>query len=198
MSSESSQTLQDRWNPFVLALPGERAPAPRPISKIEGIGDRLRAAAFAEVQARDAFIWAAERFLDAPLELRQAWKSLATEENKHLGWLMARMQELGIDPGARPVSDYLWRSFEKCTSAKEFALFMASAEDRGRQAGERFFQEISKTDPITGKIFGTIAEEEKSHIALAESFYGTEWRDRESRSALESLGSRTSKSTSTP
>ena len=37
---------------------------------------------------------------------------------------------------------------------------MASAEDRGRRAGERFFEMMKDTDPISAEIFRKIAEEE--------------------------------------
>ena len=39
-----------------------RGEAPRSIDSLEGVGDRLRAAAFAEIQARDAFLWAPEHY----------------------------------------------------------------------------------------------------------------------------------------
>ncbi len=48
---------------------------------------------------------------------------------------------------------------------------MASAEERGRRAGERFHQALLKKDPITAGIFGKIAEEEVSHIELARKHY---------------------------
>ena len=52
--------------PFELAPSGEWGEAPRSIKTQDGVGDRMRSAAFAEVQARDAFLWASERFDDAP------------------------------------------------------------------------------------------------------------------------------------
>src|SRR5690606_7405322 len=76
------------WSPFQICQEGVRAPAPRDIRSAEGIGDRIRAAAFAEIQARDAFDWAARHFEDAPPALREAWKGLALAEDKHLNWLL--------------------------------------------------------------------------------------------------------------
>jgi hypothetical protein len=58
-----------------------------------------------------------------------------------------------------------------CKTAREFALYMASSEDRGRKAGERFHQQMMARDPISAKIFGKIAEEEVEHIALASQFF---------------------------
>lgn len=156
---------------FRLAEPGAHGDAPRAIHSREGIGDRLRAAAFAEIQARDAFLWAAETFTEAPQALRTAWKGLAVAEERHLSWLLNRMTELGIDVADRRVSDQLWVSLTSCKTPSEFAHYMASAEDRGRRAGERFRDAMAQVDPTTAQIFGKIAEEEVEHIALAYRYY---------------------------
>ena len=81
------------------------------------------------------------------------------------------MVELKIDVRGRKVSDHLWQSLVSCKSAKEFAIYMANAEERGRKAGERFHQALADRDPITAEIFRKIAEEEVAHIALASKYY---------------------------
>src|SRR5262249_30888011 len=117
------------------------------------------------------FRWGADRFEDAPQGLRSAWRGLALAEDRHLGWLLKRMEELGLDIRGRRVSDQLWHSLVSCQSAKEFALYMASAEERGRKAVERFHEAIQERYPVTAKIFGRIAEEEVEHIRLAQEYY---------------------------
>jgi uncharacterized ferritin-like protein (DUF455 family) len=159
------------WEPFALAPRGDRGDAPRSLETPEGVGDRLRSAAFAEIQAREAFLWAASEFTDAPEPLKRAWIALSQAEDRHLEWLLQRMSELNIDIKARKVSDYLWISLITCKSAREFALYMASAEERGRKAGVRFQQALQATDSKTANIFGKIAEEEVAHIALAEKYF---------------------------
>src|SRR5436309_133432 len=57
-AQEGSPMIPD-WNPFDIAPPGSPQQAPRSINNLDGVGDRLRAAAFAEIQAREAFYWAA-------------------------------------------------------------------------------------------------------------------------------------------
>lgn len=158
------------WAPFQVAVPPLRAEAPRSIQTLEGIGDRLRTAAFAEIQAIRAFSWAHSTFLDAPEGLRQAWATLIPEEEKHLGWLLERMKELGIDPYARRVSIQLFESLTRCKTAREFTLYMSSAEERGQRAGENFYRDLMAVDPISAKIFGKIAEEEASHVKLASDY----------------------------
>jgi len=161
------------WSPFLVAGLDEHPEAPRSIHNLDGVGDRLRAAAFAEIQAREAFLWAAQTFADASEDLREAWNRLAAAEEKHLNWLLKRMVELGIDVQARRVSDHLWRSFMSCKRAQDFAIFMANAEERGQKAGFRFYETLLAKDPVTAEIFGKIAEEETSHIALAKKFFPT-------------------------
>lgn len=160
------------WDPFVVAPRDQRSDAPRSIDTLEGIGDRLRAAGFAELQAREAFDWAAGEFTDADPQLREAWRGLAKEEDKHMTWLLNRMIELEIPLEDRVVSDQLWVSLRSCKSAREFAIYMASAEERGRRAGERFAQAMAQKDPISAQIFGQIAKEEIEHIQLAVKFFG--------------------------
>jgi rubrerythrin len=159
------------WNPFRTCAEGEKAPYPRSLSTPEGLGDRLRFVAFAEKQATHAFSSAAEIFSDQPAEVKKVWRTLATEEQKHLNWLLTRMQELEVDPSERPVSLALWRSFDHCGTARHFAEFMASAEERGRIAGEQFYQTLLEIDPITAQIFNQIAIEEQEHILLAQSIF---------------------------
>lgn len=154
------------WTPFRVCAEQERTPPPRGLQTAEGIGDRLRTAAFAELQAREAFLWAAGRFEDAPPALRQGWLRLAREEDKHLGWLLRRMEQLGIDPAQRLVSDGLFKSLLRCSDWRQFAEFMARAEDRGRTAERRFQQALAQRDPQTAGIFENIAAEEDAHIAL--------------------------------
>lgn len=172
------------WEPFFM-LPREERPAPpRPIETKDGIGDRLRAAAFAEIQAYYAFLWAADAFSDAPESLRTAWRGLALAEEKHLGWLLQRLEEIGIGVRERGVSDWLWQSLIACKSAREFAVFMASAEERGRRAGARFEQAMIKVDPHSAKIFGQIAREEVEHIQLALTYFPEETRAQVEKNGL--------------
>jgi len=160
---------QVNWLPFRPCAPGEKAPYPRSLQTPEGLGDRLRFVAFAEKQAMEAFRLAAVSFTDATPVQQAAWLRLADEEAKHLSWLLRRMEELGVDAGERPQSLALWNSFDRCEGAEQFAGFMANAEERGRIAGEQFFETLKSTDPVTAEIFRKIAEEEVEHIRIAES-----------------------------
>ncbi len=159
------------WSPFRPAGPGEDVPKPRGIGTPEGLGDRLRTAAFAERQAREAFDWAAASLADAPAGLPAEWRRLAREEDKHLGWLLARMSELGVGPAARPVSTRLWESLQACRGAREFTAFMVRAEERGRAAEASFARALASRDPVTADIFARIAREEEGHIALPTRYY---------------------------
>jgi uncharacterized ferritin-like protein (DUF455 family) len=159
------------WAPFELMEKGAKPLAPRSINSFEGVCDRLRAAAFAEIQAREAFRWGAENFKDAPEALKADWLRLAGEEDKHLNWLLKRLNELGGSPSERKVSIHLWESLISSASVEEFTYRMATAEDRGRQAGERFYRDLQKSDPITAEIFRKIAEEEIEHIRIAERYF---------------------------
>ena len=158
---------QINWTPFQVCKPGEKAPYPRALTTPEGLGDRLRFVAFAEMQATKAFTLAAEFFGAENEAAKILWLKLAEEEKKHLTWLLTRMEELKVNPAERPQSLALWNSFDHCKTALEFANFMANAEERGRIAGEQFYETLLTIDPITAKIFQQIALEEQDHIKLA-------------------------------
>ena len=159
------------WAPFTVAEPGMRPDSHRSISTPEGMGDRLRIAAFAEFQALHAFAWAIHHFKDASEELKKDWLSLIPEEQRHYDSIMGRMKDLGVDPGARNVSCQLWTSLESCKSAREFELFIANAEERGRKGALHFVEYFRTKDPTTAGIFRKIAEEEIAHVALAKKHY---------------------------
>jgi len=159
------------WSPFRICGPDERPLYSRDLHTLEGVGDRLRTAAFAEIQAREAFLWAAEVFPDASDDLKRSWKNLAHAEQKHLTWLLTRMNELGLDVAERPMGLGLWHSLMKCTTAREFAIYIANAEERGRKAGVKFEQSLREADPVSAEIFGKIAEEEIAHIELALKYF---------------------------
>ena len=122
------------WTPFKVAPEGARGAKPRAISVEPGIGDRLRAAAFAELQAIFAFEMAIERFEDVPDWLSRGWKRLLEDERRHYRWLVNRMEALGVDPAEREVSDRLWRTISRCESAGEFCHWISEAEEWGRTA----------------------------------------------------------------
>ena len=156
---------------FRRAAPGARADRMRSIRTEEGVGDRLRSVAFAELQAREAFLWAATRFDDAAPELRRTWRALAAAEEKHLAWLLARLDELGQAVDARRVSDRLHRTLTATASAEAFAVAMAVAEDAGRRSGERLEDVLRAVDPRSADLFGRIAAEEREHVALAARYF---------------------------
>ncbi len=138
----------------------------------EGLGDRMRTAAFAERQAVAAFTWAAATFSDAPEQLRQDWLNQVPEEEKHYGMIVARMTELGFGLDDREVSRGLWDTLSACTTGAEFCVKIARAEERGRQAGVQLVAYLKGKDPVTAAIFQEIADDEVAHVALAQTYYG--------------------------
>lgn len=155
------------WTPYLIGTPHRM----RSLTSVEGLGDRLRLIAFAERQAFHAFNEAIRRFPDAPAGLLEAWGQVAQEEAKHESWLLKRLDEIGQKVEAQPVSLNLYHSLQRCQSAREFAFYVADAEERGRIGAEKFAQVLELTDPLTAAMFNQIAEEERAHIALVDRFF---------------------------
>ncbi|MGE3261700.1 MAG: DUF455 family protein [Bacteriovoracia bacterium] len=161
----SDITRENLWQPFRLA---EKGDAIRAMQSAEGVADRLRLVAFAELQARDAFRSGAARFEGKIAEeLRQTWLRFAEVEDRHAQMLLARMAELGVDPGARAVSDKLTRLCEKATDPIVFLFLLSSAEERGMEQGKILGDQMLAVDAASAKIFIQIAEEEVEHVQMA-------------------------------
>jgi uncharacterized ferritin-like protein (DUF455 family) len=160
------------FSPFIICEPGVRPPKPRPMNIPEGLGDRMRTAAFAELQAIAAFRWAAAHFQDVPQALRDDWAAQVPDEIRHYEMIRRRMEELGFKLTERPVSISLWESLQECTTGKEFCIRIASAEERGRRAGIRVVRYLEESDPETAAVFREIVADEVAHVALAKTYFG--------------------------
>ncbi len=158
--------------PFSLCPAGTKSPKARSLDTPEGLGDRMRTAAFAEYQAIAAFTWAADHFTDGPNGLCEAWRAQIPDEERHYQMIIDRMAELGVGLADRPVATLLMDSLTDCATARDFCLYIVSAEERGRQAGERLCDYLLEKDPVTAGIFKQIVTEEVAHVALAETFFG--------------------------
>ena len=157
----------DSWKPFRVEPRAERM---RALVNPEGVGDRLRAVAFAEIQARDGFLWGIKMFPDAPAEWRASWVAFAKMEEEHAQLLLDRAAALGVDLGARAVSDTLMRMFLRSTTAELFLYQIATAEERGMDIGLSMLEPMRAVDPASAAIFARIAHEEIDHVSTAKRF----------------------------
>lgn len=164
MLSALEINFSNSWRGFAVA---PKADPIRVISSGEGIADRLRVVAFAELQARDAFNWGADHFESAPEEWRANWREFALVENRHAQMLLDRMGELGIDPAARKVTDKLTRTCRAATDPLLFLFLLSGAEERGMEAGFVLGREMQPHDAKSAAIFQQIAEEEVLHVDTA-------------------------------
>lgn len=158
------------WHPFRL---GPKAEPVRALTHAEGVADRLRVVAFAELQAREAFLLGARRFPEAPARWRDAWVSFAAVEDRHARMLLQRMEELGVEPGGRLVSDRIW---QLCQAAPDWELFfflLASAEERGMESGFTLAKLMQPVDATSAALFEQIAREEVEHVELAKAAIGS-------------------------
>lgn len=140
----------------------------RPLSGPEGVADRLRLVAFAELQARDIFLYGIDRFAgEAHENWLDAWKRFAAVEDRHAQILLTRMEELKIEIPARAVSDKLTRLCRRAENPVDFLFLLSSAEERGMEAGFILGKEMLERDPMSAALFKQIADEEVEHVAMA-------------------------------
>lgn len=139
----------------------------RPLTAKEGVVDRLRLVAFAELQARDLFYWGAETFkATAPAQWLEIWVRFAEVENRHAQMLLDRMAELGGDIAGRAVSDKLSRLCFASTDPVLFLFLLASAEERGMESGNILAGQMHTVDAVSANIFKQIADEEVEHVEM--------------------------------
>lgn len=163
----STIDLASNWQPFRVQT--HKPDSIRGLVAPGGVEDRLRVVAFAELQARDAFRWGAERFPDAPADWREAWLRFAEVEDRHAQMLLDRMVELGLDAGTRTVSDKLTRLCHLAEDPVTFLFLISSAEERGMEAGFTLGREMKKVDETSAAIFDQIANEEVEHVDMAKA-----------------------------
>jgi uncharacterized ferritin-like protein (DUF455 family) len=163
----SEITFSNNWSPFRTVL--HKPDNIRPLTNPEGVADRLRVVAFAELQARDAFLWGAERFPEAPEHWRADWLRFAEVEDRHAQMLLSRMAELGVSADARTVSDKLTRLCRKAEDPVSFLFLLASAEERGMEAGSILGKQMQAVDAVSAALFAQIADEEVEHVASAKA-----------------------------
>ena len=145
MLQSTEITFATAWKPFQTSLRGHPI---RALSSPEGVADRLRVVAFAELQARDAFLWGAARFAQEGVAVKwcEAWAAFAAVENRHAQMLLTRMDELKVNPGERVVSDRLTRVCHLAKDPVNFLFYLSSAEERGMEAGFFLGKEMRKYD----------------------------------------------------
>ncbi len=150
---------------------GEKPDVIRKMDAPGGVADRLRVVAFAELQARDLFRYGAEHFAGSiPEEWRTSWLRFAEVEDLHAQLLLSRMAELGLNPGERTVSDKLSRLCRAATDPVVFLFLLASAEERGMEAGMVLGTKMEPIDPVSAALFARIAAEEVEHVEYATRF----------------------------
>lgn len=153
------------YQPFRVAA---RADSMRSLESGAGVADRLRAVAVAELQARDGFLWAAEKFADsADTRWIDAWRRFAAVENRHAQMLLDRMAELGVSLEERQVNNKLINIFTQADSPEFFWYLIFTAEQRGMEVGLKMCDQIEKVDAKSAAVFRQIAEEEVEHIEEA-------------------------------
>jgi uncharacterized ferritin-like protein (DUF455 family) len=140
----------------------------RGLASPEGVADRLRLVAFAELQARDLFTYGLEHFSGKVPQLwLDSWAAFAKVEERHAQMLLDRMLELGVDPGAKTVSDKLSRLCRAAAEPVLFLFLLSSAEERGMDAGFILGEQMRAVDPLSADIFARIAAEEVEHVKMA-------------------------------
>ena len=115
------------------------------------------------------------RFPDAPPSFRMGLARIIQEEQSHLRLYIARMQELGVDFGDLPVSDYFWNCMRGLQSPLEFVVQMSLTFEQANLDFSFFFMNAVKDvgDEKTAAVLERVYREEIGHVK-----HGVTWFNR--------------------
>lgn len=168
--------------PIALDLPGRperpRLVAPRELPQRglgtdEGRAAFLHAIAHIEFNAINLAADAVYRFRDMPADFYRDWATIAADEARHFGLLVARMAELGARYGDFDAHNGLWDM--ACKTADDCLVRMALVprvlEARGLDVTPGMIRRLRELgDDASVGVLETILREEVAHVAA-----GTRW-----------------------
>ena len=85
----------------------------------------LHALANHELQAAELFAWALLAYPDAPSEYRRGLAGILADEHRHTRMYVARLESLGGEFGALPVTGYFWNKAKGLTTPLKFVCAMS-------------------------------------------------------------------------
>lgn len=134
-------------------------------------GHMLHNLAHIELNAIDLALDTVVRFapLGLPSQFYEDFFRVADDEARHLGWCLARMEEIGCQYGDMPAHDLLWEGAMMSSQDLDARLCIipCGQEARGLDAGSRLAQRLTGYgDKRSASIVAQIALEERAHVAV--------------------------------
>lgn len=119
-----------------------------------------------ELQAIELMALALIRFQDAPLAFRKGVLATLVDEQRHFGFYLKRIRELGSDWGDFETSFYFWDTLLKMRSPLEYVTAMGLTFEQANLdfAGAYAKKFRALGDIETAAILETVLDDEKKHV----------------------------------
>jgi len=163
--------------PKSLAFLGKKArfPTSAELETDEGRGRVLHFFANHELLALELMALALLRFPDAPPLFRKSIIGTMVDEQRHLRMYMDRMEELGVELGALPVSDFFWRALKDMRDPADYAAQMSLTLEQANLDFAVHYRDLfgAMGDDVTSDLLGVVYRDEISHVR-----HGVKWLGR--------------------
>lgn len=118
------------------------------------------------------------KFPDAPPAFRTGLVRTIEEEQTHLRLYLERMQELGVQFGALPLTDYFWNNLKDVQSPLEFVVQMSLTFEQANLDYSLYYRdEVARHgDERTAAILDRVYREEIGHVKHGLVWFNR-WRD---------------------
>lgn len=109
--------------------------------------------------------------------------STLSDEQKHFGFYVNRMNSLGIEFGDYPLNDFFWKQFEEIKTPEQFFALMSLTFESANLDFCLYYKEIFQKvdDDETAKILDLVYQDEIRHVRI-----GYNWIKNEGVSAWDS------------
>jgi len=152
--------------PELLFIGNSRFPAARLLGDPNVRGQVLHFFANHELLAMELMALVLLKFPGAPPAFRAGLVHTIEEEQTHMSLYLERMQELGVEFGELPLTDYFWNGLKDVRSPLEFVIQMSLTFEQANLDFSRYYRdEVARHgDERTAAILDRVYREEIGHV----------------------------------
>jgi len=118
------------------------------------------------------------KFPDAPAAFRQGLAATLRDEQMHLRLYIERMEEIGVEFGEIPVSDFFWRVISTMETPVDFVTRLSLTLEQANLDYAPHYHGVYENlgDAETAAIMGRVYKDEINHVRYGLNWFNT-WRD---------------------
>ena len=133
-----------------------------------------------ELLALELMALALLKFPEAPTPFREGLTATLRDEQMHLSLYVERMEEIGVEFGEIPVSDFFWRAISTMETPVDFVTRLSLTLEQANLDYAPYYHRVYEDlgDSETAAIMSRVYEDEINHVRYGLNWFET-WRDRD-------------------